>query len=201
MQRIMGGYHTVLWDLRPDEDALRQGLAGKWRNRLVAAEKAGLTVTPISKSPDKYAWLLNEEAQQQRTVGYRAMPLDLTPAFHRHAGKGAVIALQAKQNAETVGAMLFLRHGPCATYHIGWANEAGKQLNVHNLLLWRAVAMLKKAGVEIVDLGGVNTDFNPGIARFKIGVGGAVTSLCGAWSRGPRWRARRSPKSLHPVAA
>ena len=87
----------------------------------------------------------------------------------------------AKQGKETVAAMLFLLHGRGATYHMGWSNEVGRKLNVHNLLLWRAMAQLQAQGVELLDLGGVNTHDLPGISRFKLGTGGQVLTLAGTY--------------------
>lgn len=187
-KRIMGGYHTVMLDLTPDEDALRAALNGKWRNRLKAAEKADIVISPFGKKPEKYAWLIAKEEAQQKTSGYQALPSAIVRHYHESTGKGGVVGFAAQKGADRLGGMLFLRHGDDATYHIGWASEAGKEANVHNLLLWRAIKGLKKAGVKTLDLGGVNTDFNPGIARFKIGTGGKVLSLSGSWSKGPRWR-------------
>jgi lipid II:glycine glycyltransferase (peptidoglycan interpeptide bridge formation enzyme) len=68
-----------------------------------------------------------------------------------------------------------------ATYHIGWANDAGRELNAHNLLLWRAMQGLRERGIASVDLGGVNTHALPGISRFKLGTGGAVRTLAGTY--------------------
>jgi lipid II:glycine glycyltransferase (peptidoglycan interpeptide bridge formation enzyme) len=187
-KRIMGGYHTVLLDLTPDEDVLAKGLHGKWRNRLKASEKAEMTITPMSKRPDKYAWLLDKEGDQQKLLRYRSKDAAITRHYQSVLGKGSILAFEAKEGAERIGGMLFLRHGDDATYHIGWASDKGKDLNVHNRLLWHAIKALKKAGVRTLDLGGVNTDYNPGIARFKIGTGGKVLSLSGAWTKGPRWK-------------
>ncbi|NOX96443.1 MAG: GNAT family N-acetyltransferase, partial [Alphaproteobacteria bacterium] len=181
-------YHTVLLDLTVDEDVLSKGLHGKWRNRLKASEKAEMTITPMSKRPDKYAWLLEKEGNQQKTLRYQSQDAAITQRYHAILGKGSILAFEAKQGVERIGGMLFLRHGDDATYHIGWASDKGKELNVHNRLLWHAIKTLKKAGIRTLDLGGVNTDYNPGIARFKIGTGGRVLSLSGAWTKGPRWK-------------
>ncbi len=187
-KRIMGGYHTVYLDLTADEDVLHKGLHGKWRNRLKASEKAEMTITPMSKRPEKYAWLLEKEGDQQKTLRYQSQDAAITQRYQSTLGKGSVLAFEAKVGVERIGAMLFLRHGDDATYHIGWASDQGKEVNVHNRLLWHAIKALKKAGVRTLDLGGVNTDYNPGIARFKIGTGGKVLSLSGAWTKGPRWK-------------
>lgn len=190
-KRVISGYHTVMLDLTPDEETLRAALNGKWRNRLNTAEKADIVVSPLGKRPEKYAWLIAKEEAQQNISGYRTLPSVITQHYHQFGGKGAVVGFAAQEGADRLGGMLFLRHGDNATYHIGWASDVGKKTNVHNLLLWRAMLGLKKAGVRNLDLGGVNTDLNPGIARFKLGAGGGVRSLSGSWSKGPRWPFQR----------
>jgi len=89
----------------------------------------------------------------------------------------------AKSAGQTVAAMLFLRHGAVASYHIGWSNEEGRRLNAHNLLLWRGMAYLKSQGLRALDLGGLNTRDLAGISRFKIGAGGEVVTLAGTFFR------------------
>lgn len=184
--RVMGGYHTVLIDLTQPEDALRAGLNGKWRNRLKAAEKSDLTVTRMGRRPAQYGWILTAEEQQQAAMGYRALPTQMVPTFQDMVGADAVMGVEAKLGGERAGGMLFLRHGTAATYHIGWASEAGKAANAHNLLLWSAMVQLQKKGVRTLDLGGVSTDHGAGIARFKLGTGGQVTSLAGTYLFGPK---------------
>ena len=187
-RRIMTGFHTALLDLTRDDETLRAGLDGKWRNRLKAAEREDLVIAPLGRRPEKYAWLLEKDDARNRTLGQPSRAAMLAPRYQEIAGKNAVIGFEAKSGPERLAGMLFLRHGDNATYHIGWSSDAGKKKNVHNLLLWHGIRALKKAGVRTLDLGGINTDFNPGIARFKLGVGGRVVSLSGAWTKGPRWK-------------
>ena len=111
--------------------------------------------------------------------GLAALPPALVPAWQQ-AGGGLCVMTASLQGA-TVGAMLFLVHGDRATYHIGWSSPKGKQVSAHNLILWRAIAKLRKAGVRELDLGGLNTQDVPGIARFKLGTGARVRTLCGTW--------------------
>ncbi len=186
--RVMTGYHTALLDISDDENAISTRLNGKWRNRLRAAEKSDLRILPISKKAEKYSWLLEQENSRQQKVGYRTHAHALAPHYQTIAGKRSLFAFEAKNGTDRVGGALFLKHGANATYHIGWTNDDGKQLNANNLLLWHAIKALKKEKVEILDLDGLNTDFNPGIARFKIGTGAKVISMSGAWTKGPRWK-------------
>ncbi|MEO0399079.1 MAG: GNAT family N-acetyltransferase [Pseudomonadota bacterium] len=183
--RAVSAYHTVLVDLEREEDALRRAMDGKWRNRLRAAEKAALDIVKLGRKPADYSWLLQEEAEQQGRAGYHALPPAFTTLFQEAAGASTVFALEAKQGAERLGGVLFLRHGRGATYHIGWASETGKRLNVHNLLMWRAMLALKQKGVATLDLGGLDTNQRPGIARFKLGLGGRLFSQAGAFCLSP----------------
>jgi lipid II:glycine glycyltransferase (peptidoglycan interpeptide bridge formation enzyme) len=64
---------------------------------------------------------------------------------------------------------------------MGWADEQGRQLSAHNALLWAAVADLQSKGIEVLDLGGVNTHDLPGISRFKLGTGGRALTLAGTF--------------------
>jgi len=48
-------------------------------------------------------------------------------------------------------------------------------------LLWRALLALQASGIATLDMGGINTRSLPGISRFKIGSGGAVTTYAGTF--------------------
>ena len=97
---------------------------------------------------------------------------------------GAAV-LGAAQRADAAGeraaAMLFLIHGQAAIYQVGWSSDAGRDLNAHNLILWQAIQELRQRGVRRLDLGGVNTQRSAGLARFKMGSGGEVITLCGTY--------------------
>ena len=81
---------------------------------------------------------------------------------------------------------MIFRQGTTATYHISWSSEEGRERNAMNLLLWQAIRELKKKGVRTFDLGGVDTDHTPGVARFKLITGGEVLSQSGTWLLRPR---------------
>jgi len=180
--RVMTGYSTVLLDLEQPSDTLRAGFDGKWRNRLVAAEKAGLKVTRNGAKLAQYRWLLDTEEGQRRERGYKATPAALVPEFVEAAGdRDRLLILRADEAREKIAAMMFLVHGCAATYHIGWNSEAGRKLGAHNLLLWQALEHLQARGVRQLDLGGVETVRSAGLARFKIGTGGRVITYAGTF--------------------
>lgn len=177
MIALMTAAHHAVLDLGPGRGALRAGLGAKWRNRLVRAEAAPISV---SRGRD-FGWLLAVEAAQARARGYRGLPARFAEAWVA-AGDDAVNdggyrLYEARAAGVRVAAMLFLTHWPWASYHIGWSGEAGRRLNAHGLILWRAITDLAAEGVAALDLGTVDTEAAPGLARFKIGTGARVAPL------------------------
>lgn len=199
LHRVMTGYATVMLALDDEAEKLRERLPRNWHNRLVAAERSAMRVERIGSKPAQYQWLLDRDQVQQRLRGYRALPEAFVPAYQgachvsstggypskrgNVAGTGSdgVFSLRADLDRTPVAAMMFLRHGDAATYHVGWSDEKQRLPGVHNLLLWHAITGLRAAGVRRLDLGGVNTARSAGVARFKIGTGGEVVVLAGTY--------------------
>lgn len=181
--RVMTGYSTVILDLRRPLAQLRSDLEGKWRNRLVKAEGDTTFTTRVEPNLPECLRLLEREARQRSEKKFHGLPTEFVQAYIDAApSKEQGFAVSwAQMRKETVAGMLFLIHGSGATYHVGWADEAGRKSNAHNLLLWRGIEYLKKLGIERLDLGGVNTRALPGISRFKLGTGGLPLTLAGTY--------------------
>lgn len=183
LHRVMTGYSTVTLDLTEPLEKLRAGLDGKWRNRLVRAQALEGVQVHVRASLKDVQWLLERESQQRQARGFMALPTDFVTAYiaaHPERSQAFVMA-SASQGKQTLGSMLFLIHGAGATYHMGWASEEGRRVNIHNLLMWRAIEHLQSRSVEQLDLGGINTRALPGISRFKLGTGGRLLTLAGTY--------------------
>jgi len=183
-RQIITGYATVLIDLKQSEDQLWRNLYGKNRTGVRKAEKTGLNVLFGDHRHQHIDWLLSHENEQQKDKKYQGLPVGLVrrygQASPRDRGVLAVFAVTKDDGGPVAGA-LFLCHGNCATYHIGWNGEEGRKCNALNLLLWRAMLKLRQRGIVTLDLGGVNTEEGADIARFKFGFGGRVVHLPGTY--------------------
>ncbi len=162
--------HHAIWDLSPAPDALRAAMDAKWRGRLGAAERAGLRLSP---APAALEALIAAETAQRQTRRYRALP----PDFARTWGPGASRVLSWGQVGRTEAAVQVLCHGPWASYHLAWASEAGRQARAHWAMLWQMALWLRARGVRMFDLGDVDTERSPGLARFKLGTGAGLVRL------------------------
>jgi hypothetical protein len=183
LSRVMTGYATVLLDLTRPLATLKEQLEGKWRNRLnkaLANAKLRLHVQPSLK---RCEWLLGQEQAQRDAKKFHGLPTNFVQAYIAAVAdpRQAFVVAYAELGKNSVGGMLFLIHGRVASYHVGWADDEGRLLNAHNALLWQAMDYLQGQGIEVLDLGGVNTHDLPGISRFKLGTGGRAVTLAGTY--------------------
>ncbi len=183
LSQVITGDATVLLDLRQDTAALLAGLHGKWRNRLRQAERLQDTTVFAGQDPIRLQGLLAQEARQRHARRFHGLPLEFVQSFvgAQARAEDSYCLCEASHQGRPQAAMLFLRHGQTATYHIGWLDPDARQLNLHNLLLWRGLLALQQAGVHWLDLGGINSEDLGGISRFKLGTGGLALSHPGTF--------------------
>jgi hypothetical protein len=179
LHRVVTGYSSAWLDLRPGLDTLLAGLNGKWRNALRKGEREGLAVERDRKARQRQSALMLYDTfrHKKRFVG----PAGDFIAAVADADKDSLLSLSARRDGNLVAGVILLRHGVSATYMASWTSAAGREGQAHNLLLWRAVETLKEDGIQWLDLGGLNTESQQGLARFKLGLGGAAFTLTGSY--------------------
>lgn len=173
---LMTAPHVAEIDLTLAAEIRMNRQHGKWRNRLRKAQAAGLTVGHRPLDPGADAALLARETAQRKARRYTALP----PAFLRQwCGQDprATRLFTAHAGGEVVAYMVILLHAPVATYHVGWSGADGRCFSAHHLLLWAASDWLAARGYARLDLGAVDTEATPGLARFKIGSGAQIRAI------------------------
>lgn len=161
----------------------------KWRNRLNKGEEmlvdgtARIHTRPFNLTQDQ--WFLDRAYTQSRARRYYDPGPALAVGFSRALPEKAQF-FSMWDNEEPLAGVLVLRHGAAATYHLAWSSDAGRKQEAHRLLLARAIDWLIDRGHTRLDLGLIDTDNNPGLARFKLGAGAEVQPTGGTWLR--LWR-------------
>jgi len=178
-RQIITPAHVAEWDLTASD--LRAGLHGKWRNQLVKGERQGLRISKQNWAGRPH-WLFDHAEQLARSRKYRALPTGLLSIFAKQNPNAAQI-YEASLRGTPVAACLILRHGPVATYQTAWSAPEGLSAQAPRCLLFHAACQMVKLGHDVLDLGVVETDTAPGLARFKLGTGAAVRPLGGTWFR------------------
>lgn len=167
-------------DLRGDAALRLAATQGKWRNRWRHAQAAPVTLRQERFDPAAHQWLLDADSSQQRQKRFRGLPHALILAL---AAQQAVDVHVAYLDATPLAAMLFIKHRPVVTYHLGWISTEGRQWGLHHRILINAAAAFANQDYVRMYLGTVDTDNAPGLARFKIGSGARIRSLGGSWLR------------------
>ncbi len=176
------GYETIWLALDQDEEKLRAGLNGKWRNILSKSERSDLVVSEDWSGASSVEFLEAYEADRS-AKGYEGPSVKLLAHLLTHMiPRQEALILNAKQGGDVVAAVLVLLHGSSATYQVGWTTGAGRKLGAHHQLLWRAVVHLKGKGIRDFDLGGINDESAAGVKKFKQGLGGKPVTLVGFYN-------------------
>lgn len=174
-------YKTILLDLNRSTQELRSQLKQKWRNALNKAERAALSVREDWRGATAPLFIANYLVHKG-IKGYRGpsekfLREELRAAFPL----GDAVIFWASRNKKPLAAILIFLHGKGATYHAGWTTSEGRDVNAHNLLLWRAVEVLKVKGIHSFDLGWIDENIGEGLTSFKRGMGGQQLDLLGVW--------------------
>ena len=170
------GFRSTRVDLTPDEEEMRKKLKSKWRNQLKSGERSGAVMT-ASTSPEDVEWMIERHVQNMKDKGF-AEP---TPAFVRalhNAAPDDLLVCRAVVDGESLAGMAAFMFGQAAEYYIGWVSEAGRRLNVNNVLFWQAALELRRRGCRTFDLGGMRAGSTEG---FKTGMGGSEYQLVHNW--------------------
>ena len=172
-------YQTLWWNLEIDDETARSQLKSNWRGALNKAESYSLDVS-WDYEGKFYPWMREVYRRDKTIKGYSGvspklldnMALFSTPQDPMVIGKMSV-------EGRDIATVMFICHGQCATYQIGWSSEEGRKCNAHQLLLWQARFMLRSHGITQLDLGGMNDDTAKTIKKFKQGTGAQDFILVG----------------------
>jgi lipid II:glycine glycyltransferase (peptidoglycan interpeptide bridge formation enzyme) len=176
--------HVAELDLTASTLDRLQNMKGKWRNAWRRAQNAPVTIRHAPFCAQSHDWLLRADKAQQKAKRFRSLPHNLIGAYAA-TGADAAVVFVASHADTPISAMLFLTHAPFATYHLGWNGVQGRALTLHHRLLMVAADHFAQAGFTRLDLGSIQTDHAPGLARFKIGSGAKLRPLGGTWLRLP----------------
>ena len=172
-------YRSIAIDLSQDEAALMTALNGKWRTDLRYAQKSGLTLE-VGRSPDMQARFLVLFRNIQAAKGFAP---DITPEFHfalSGPDLGYDILIITKDGKDLAGIVIGTS-GLCTVYLFGATAEAGRALRAGYMLTWEGIRLAQSRGMHWYDLGGVDFDGNPDVARFKDRMNGQTIEAAGPY--------------------
>ncbi len=158
-------YRSVAIDLRKDPAQLLADLNGKWRTDLRFAQKSGLALEQ-GNTPALRARFMAMFEKVQAAKGFRP---DVAPEFHfalSGPDYGLDILIATKAGQDLAGIVIGTA-GTAATYLFGATADAGRSLRAGYFLTWAGLDLSRSRGLDWYDMGGIDPEANPDVARFK----------------------------------
>lgn len=179
-------YTTMLIDVGRSPDELRADLAQRWRRNLKKAESLELEVREGHEARllEDFRGLFDELVErksftvEQGADFFAGLQPDLTEAERLYV---SIASVDGQPAAGVVASML----GDTAVFLLGASNEAGRKTNAAYLLQWKAMLAAAERDCRWYDLGGVDSDDNPGGYQFKSGMGGIELAAPGPYEAAP----------------
>jgi len=167
------GSRTILMDLRPALEELREGMRPHWKRELKLAERNGLSVVEGSDD-DLFAALVDihrEMVSRKKFVvsndinQFRRVQAQLPERFKMKI-------MLCRSGAGLCAGLACSAIGKTAVYLFGATSNVGMKSNGSYLLQWKLIEQLKAEGCTTYDLNGINPVRNPGTYKFKDDLGG-----------------------------
>ncbi len=93
-------------------------------------------------------------------------------------GMGLRVMIARDGNQDVAGHVVSML-GDTAVYLFGATNDRGRSSKAGYQLMWQSMMRAKENGCSWFDLGGIDTDANPGVTRFKKRMGGMEVTAPG----------------------
>jgi len=178
-ERAINSWSSSVIDLSQTEERLQMRFSGKWRSMLRVAQAEH---NSVRNSNDKHEFALfaarcAQMLDERGVKSHVKLTLQLRELLSHKPKRD--LFLVAYQDDRAIAAIYIVVHGSTATYLLGWNGPEGRVVCAHHLLLWEGMRQLKAMSILHFDLGGIDQENTPGVAAFKLGMGGENYELVG----------------------
>jgi lipid II:glycine glycyltransferase (peptidoglycan interpeptide bridge formation enzyme) len=162
------GDRTILMDLTPSLETLREGMARNWKRSLKHAESCGLAVMEGSGEVlvEEFIKIYDEMLSRKMIVEsntfnyFKQLQAQLPEQFKMRI-------MLCRSGEDICAGLVWSAIGKMGIELFAATSNIGTQSCGSHLLRWKLVEELKRQGVTIYNLNGINPAKNPGTYRFK----------------------------------
>jgi lipid II:glycine glycyltransferase (peptidoglycan interpeptide bridge formation enzyme) len=165
---------TILMDLSPSLDSLREGMLPHWKRELKVAERKQLQV--IEGDQDDLFAAFIEIYKEMVSRKQFVEPNDINHFRLIQAKLPTELKMRimlCKQDDDISSGLICSAIGNKAVYLFGATSNAGMKSRGSYLLHWKLLETLKQQGISVYDLNGINPARNPGTYKFKSDLAGS----------------------------
>jgi lipid II:glycine glycyltransferase (peptidoglycan interpeptide bridge formation enzyme) len=164
---------TILMDLKPPLEDLRQGMQSHWKRELKIAERNSLVVTEGSDDSlfGSFVDIYREMVSRKRFVE----PNDINQfrlIQSRLPEKLKMKIMLGASGGQVSSGLICSMIGDTAIYLFGATSNSGLKSRGSYLLQWKLIETLKQNRAAVYNLNGINPTKNPGTFKFKSDLAG-----------------------------
>jgi hypothetical protein len=159
---------TILMDLSPPLEALREGMGRNWRRNLKQAEQNNLEVIEgtVTKLADGLISIYQEMVTRKEFIASNT--IYKLKQFEAHLPDELKIKIMlCKQGDDICSGLVWSALGDMGIELFAATSNSGTKNRGSYLLRWKLVETLKRQGISVYNLNGINPVKNPGTYRFK----------------------------------
>ena len=164
---------TILMDLKPSLEDLREGMRSHWRRQLKVAERNGLEIVEGSDDElfagfiDIYREMVSRKqfVEPNDIKQFRLIQTKLPENLKMKI-------MLCKIGGDVCAGLIYIAMGKTALTLFSATSNAGMKSRGAYLLRWKLLENLKQDGISLYNLSGINPEKNPGNYKFKDGFAG-----------------------------
>jgi lipid II:glycine glycyltransferase (peptidoglycan interpeptide bridge formation enzyme) len=174
LQGLSSGNRTILMDLSPSLEGIREGMMPHWKRELKVAERKELQV--IEGDQDELFGAFIEIYKEMVSRKQFVEPNDINHFRLIQAALPKELKMKillCKSGDDICSGLICSAIGNTAIYLFGATSNTGLKSRGSYLLHWKLLEKLKQKGTAIYNLNGINPVRNPGTYKFKRDLAGS----------------------------
>jgi len=164
---------TILMDVTPSIEELRNGMLPHWKRELKVAEKNQLDIVEgCGDDLFERFLVMYDELIARKNFIENVAPLDFR-RIQAHLPEEFKMRIVLGSSSQGLCAgLIYSQMGDTVIYLFGATSNLGLKSRGSYLLQWHTVGSIKERGAKIYNLNGINPEKNPGTYNFKRDIAG-----------------------------
>jgi len=168
---------TILMDLKPSLNELREGMMAHWKRELKVADRNQLEIVSGTGTElfDEFIAIYKEMVSRKRFVE----PNDINQFRQIQVLLPEPLKMKVmlcRSGGQLCSGVIYSAIGNTAVYLFGATSNVGMKSRGSYALQWQVIEELKRTNIAVYDLNGINPEKNPGTYKFKSDLAGRNAS-------------------------
>jgi len=173
---------TIILDIRPELNTIKNNFKRKWRANLKKAEKNNIEIIEgYGNDLFERFFSIYQEMHKLKNFKENIDVKSFAEMQHELPDKYKMRVFLARHNGKPAAALVGTAIGKTGICLLAASNKLGREVRASFKLHLRMIKWLKEMGCDYYDVGGIDKEKNPGGYRFKSGMNGKEVTFIGTF--------------------